>query len=433
MKLKLMAAVLSASVLFSACASSIMDISETTAVSDTIVSDTIIASDATPEMTTAVAESVEETTVKAEESITEAVTEVASSEIIIEKNTMYDFPDEFYTKLAEITDKYEHFLYYDISMAYYDIETGFTLFINPDKHYYLASVMKAPYMLYIYRLALNGEADLEEKLVYTEEFKREGTGILKDMEFGTEFTVDELIKYSLEESDNAAFAMLRKKFPEEGYVEYIKSLGVTHADDAKAFNLPQICSETALIFSGAIYDFIEEQNAYSEILRNYMTHSRNAMIYGGEGAEVVRKYGWYGGNFHDMAVVYDERPYLLTIMTNLDLLEIEYREYCIFKDLSILIAEYNDSLVESDGEDNIIIIQIPRLEVEDMALPKDPYMLLSVVNMKLRDIYKSFEDLCEDMDVDGAEITAAMEKLGYAYDEKLNQFAVIPEEIIAQE
>ncbi len=388
---------------------------------DNFVQQTLPSETKTPDLTTAVTETFEvaETTV---------ITEPAVGEIIIEKGAVYDFPDEFYERLAEITDSYEHFRYYDISLAYYNIETGFSLIINPDNHYYLASVMKAPYMLYIYRLALKGEADLEEKLVYTEDFKREGTGVLKDMELGTEFTIEELIGYCLEESDNSAFAMLRKKFPEEGYVEYIKSLGVTHADDAKALNQPQICGETALIFSDAVYDFIEEKNPYSENLRYHMTHSRNTMIYGGEGDEVVRKYGWHGGNFHDMAVVYGEKPYLLTIMTNLDLLNIEYREYCIFKDLSKLIAEYSTSLAEASGEGDMMIIQIPRLEVEDMNLPKDPYMLLSVINMKLRDNYKSFEALCEDMDADGAEITAAMEKLGYAYDKKLNQFAAIPEE-----
>ena len=415
MNWKYTAAILAGAMLLAACSQVDTEIYETTTATET-----------TTELTTATPVNSEETTMS--ETTSETVAELAAEETAAEKIIVYDLPDEFYSRLDEIVDSYDHFLYYDISMSYYDIETGFSLIINPDNHYYLASVMKAPYMLYIYRLALNGEADLEEKLVYTEAFRREGTGLLKEMEYGTEFTIEELIGYCLEESDNSAFAMLRDKFPEEGYVDYIKSLGVTHTDDAKALNQPQICGETAVVFSRAIYDFIEEQNPYSENLRCHMTHSRNAMIYGGEGDEVVRKYGWHGGNFHDMAIVYGEKPYLLTIMTNLDLLEIEYREYCIFRDLSKLIAEYSTALAEAEGEGDMMIIQIPRMEVEEMNLPKDPYMLLSVLNMKLRDSYKSFEDLCEDMDADAAEITSAMEKLGYAYDEKLNQFAAIPEE-----
>ena len=248
------------------------------------------------------------------------------------------------------------------------------------------------------------------------------------MEFETEFTVEELIGFCLEESDNSAFAMLRELYPEEGYEEYIKSLGVSHSDDAKAKNQPQLCCESALIFSRAVYDFIEENNPYSENLRYHMTHSRNAMIRGGEGAEVVRKYGWYGGYFHDMAVVYGEKTYLLSIMTNLDLLQIDTREYDIFRDLSKLVAEYSDKLCETDSDGDVMIIKIPKMEENEMTLPKDPYMLLSVVNMKLRDNYKSFDELCDDMDVSGAEISSTMEKLGYAYDKESNQFTAIKTE-----
>ncbi len=351
-----------------------------------------------------------------------------AAEIIVEGRAAYDMPEEFYTRLVEIIESYPHFLYYDISLAYRDIETGYTLTINPDKHYYPASVLKAPYMLYIYRLALSGQADLEQKLVYTEKYRREGTGVLKNMEYGTEFTVEELIGLCLEESDNSAFAMLRELYPEEDYEQYALSLGITHKDDAKGKNQPQLCCESALIFSQAIYDFIEENNPCSENLRYHMTHSRNAMIYGGEGSEIVRKYGWYEGYFHDMAVVYGENTYLLTIMTSLDMLVIDTREYDIFRDLSKLFAEYSDKLSEKDGDGDFVIINIPKPEGFEMTLPKDPYMLLSVVNMKLRDNYKSFDELCEDLDVPPEEISVPLEKLGYVYDEKSNQFATAEKE-----
>jgi glycine cleavage system regulatory protein len=35
-------------------------------------------------------------------------------------------------------------------------------------------------------------------------------------------------------------------------------------------------------------------------------------------------------------------------------------------------------------------------------LPKDPFMLLSWVNMKLRDRYESLQALCDDLDIDGS-------------------------------
>ena len=342
--------------------------------------------------------------------------------------TPMNFPPEFYTALDEIIQKYPHFDYYDISLAYTDFETGFTFMLNPDKHYFSASVMKAPYMLYIYRLALAGEADPEQKLTYTAKYKKEGTGVLKNMEFDTEFTVEELIGFALEESDNAAFAMLRELYPEDGYTEFVESLGVEHSDDSKAFLQPQICCETALILSRAVYDFICEGNEYSENLKYHMTHSRNQMIVGNTGSEVVRKYGWYDGYFHDMAVILGEKNYAVTIMTNFDLLVIDSREYRIFRDLSALIAEYSTQLAEDENSGNTVILNIERQEVDEMALPKDPYMLLSVLNMKLRDIYSDLDTLCDDMEADPAEISEAMKKLGYEYSKEENQFIPIKED-----
>ena len=57
-----------------------------------------------------------------------------------------------------------------------------------------------------------------------------------------------------------------------------------------------------------------------------------------------------------------------------------------------------------------------------MALPKDSILLLSVVNMKLRDFYSSFDALCDDLDEDKNEITARLSAAGYTYDEEINQF-----------
>lgn len=54
--------------------------------------------------------------------------------------------------------------------------------------------------------------------------------------------------------------------------------------------------------------------------------------------------------------------------------------------------------------------------------PKDPVMLLSFVNLKLRDFYGSLEALCEDLGVSGQEIQDSLGGLGYHYDEEKNQF-----------
>lgn len=57
-----------------------------------------------------------------------------------------------------------------------------------------------------------------------------------------------------------------------------------------------------------------------------------------------------------------------------------------------------------------------------MALPKDPYILLGYVNMKLRDSYPSLDELCEEEGVSKDEIVSALASAGFSYDEKRNAF-----------
>lgn len=56
--------------------------------------------------------------------------------------------------------------------------------------------------------------------------------------------------------------------------------------------------------------------------------------------------------------------------------------------------------------------------------PKDPVMLLSFMNVKLRDYYGSLEDCCEDLGLDKKEIAGKLEAIGYRYDGQRNQFVV---------
>ena len=56
------------------------------------------------------------------------------------------------------------------------------------------------------------------------------------------------------------------------------------------------------------------------------------------------------------------------------------------------------------------------------GLPKDPMLLLSVVNTKLRDYYHNLDALCDDMNVEKVEIVNTLITIDYEYDENRHQF-----------
>ena len=55
-------------------------------------------------------------------------------------------------------------------------------------------------------------------------------------------------------------------------------------------------------------------------------------------------------------------------------------------------------------------------------IPKDPVILLSFVNTKLRDEYASLADLCAALDADPQAISDTLAALDYRYDPAYHQF-----------
>lgn len=55
-------------------------------------------------------------------------------------------------------------------------------------------------------------------------------------------------------------------------------------------------------------------------------------------------------------------------------------------------------------------------------IPSDPVMLLSFLNMKLRDYYSSLDALCTDLDIDKSDIINKMSLIDYRYHKERNQF-----------
>ncbi len=54
--------------------------------------------------------------------------------------------------------------------------------------------------------------------------------------------------------------------------------------------------------------------------------------------------------------------------------------------------------------------------------PKDPAMLMSWTNLKLRDFYGTLDDLCDELEIDRNEIEKLLNEAGFEYNQELNRF-----------
>lgn len=57
-----------------------------------------------------------------------------------------------------------------------------------------------------------------------------------------------------------------------------------------------------------------------------------------------------------------------------------------------------------------------------MELPNDPFMLMSFINMKLRDVYPSLDAFCEDAHVNKEDIINKLKAAGFEYNPSANKF-----------
>lgn len=204
----------------------------------------------------------------------------------------------------------------NISIYYYDLSSGATIEYNSGKKYSAGSVVKAPYC----RWLISSGTDLQEPLTFTAKDILEGAGSIKDSPEGTVFTIQQLIEKAIVESDNTAYNMLTKRFGFEGYTGYVKSMGVSASQSSSNLFGSMSAAGAAVLFTD-IYQWSQNNPEQGKLLIDYMCNTNyRKMISSVTDVPVAHKYGFNNGTggFHDAAIVYSDRPYVLTIFTNLD-------------------------------------------------------------------------------------------------------------------
>ncbi len=221
--------------------------------------------------------------------------------------------DEQIASLDTLIASYEGTL----AVGYYDITSGYQYTYNGEMTFAAASLMKAPFCRYVLGMAEQNGLDLSSsEMTYTEDMLLSGTGSIKDAEFGTVYTQEELIKLCIRKSDNIAFKMLRQVYPAAGFKQYARSIGITDIAGIKNVSGSNINAVNAITYMKDIYSYITGDTLHGKTLETHMRSTVNPMIR--SKYPVVRKYGWMKGAYHDMAIIKAPRPYILVILSDHD-------------------------------------------------------------------------------------------------------------------
>lgn len=205
---------------------------------------------------------------------------------------------------------------YNASVVYEDVSTGFKYAYNEDTIYYGASLIKLVEVMYIFDEAERGNIDINETITYTSNYKKTYSVGMEKHKIGDEVSLKELISYAIMYSDNSAHFMLIDYIGKENLKKYGKSLGAKYT----LYGTDTFGSQTAFdtnIYLEHAYEIIENNDEYGPLLKEYMmnTYYNSLYLTDEENNNVAHKYGWYSYYYHDIGIVYESRPYLISILT----------------------------------------------------------------------------------------------------------------------
>jgi beta-lactamase class A len=229
----------------------------------------------------------------------------------------------------------------EVGLAYIDLASGDTLFINPDRSFHAASTMKVPVMIELFRRSSAGSFRMGQRLMLVNQFAsivdgspysldpKEDSDSTLYHRIGDRVPIDSLLRLMITRSSNLATNTLITLVGAENVNRTMRSLGAQRiqvlrgVEDGKAFEKGLNNTTTARDLA-IILEAIEKGKAASpaasrEMLGILLAQEFNEKIPAGlpPGTRVAHKTGEITAVSHDAAIVYPtgRKPYVLVVLT----------------------------------------------------------------------------------------------------------------------
>ncbi|HFU3728991.1 TPA: serine hydrolase [Streptococcus suis] len=215
---------------------------------------------------------------------------------------------------ALLTQKYSK---NNIGIYVKQLSTGQSAGLNPDKVFYSASIAKLPILYYVQEQINAGQIDLTTKVKYTAEsmvfpgaYVVGGSGSLSKTPDNKEYSLEELINKTAKESDNVASNLLSYYVTHQfndNFYQNITAITGSRWD--------MVTRETTAEVAGTMMEALYEQEGY--VLESLLsTQFDNQRISKDIAVPVAHKIGDADDVKHDVAIVYAESPFVLSIFTD---------------------------------------------------------------------------------------------------------------------
>lgn len=212
------------------------------------------------------------------------------------------------------------------SVFVWDYETGNYAKINSDKLYSAASIIKIPVLIQLFRSIEAGQLTIFDTMTLTDYYRAEGSGSLQFKAENSVWTLDDLARIMITESDNSATNMIMAKLGSMNDVNSgIRQWGLsrTHVNnwlpDMSGTNFTTTEDLARMLYNLDNPNFLSVTSR--EKIFDYMGHVHNDRLIPaglGAGAVFLHKTGDIGKMLGDAGIVYapNGKKYIVAILAN---------------------------------------------------------------------------------------------------------------------
>lgn len=208
----------------------------------------------------------------------------------------------------------------------WEYENGKFVDINADKMYSAASIIKLPVLIRMFKSIEAKQMTIYDEMTLTNYYKSSGSGSLQYAQTGRKYTLDQLAKTMIQDSDNTSTNMIMSKM---GGMDDV-NIGLRDWGISKTYVrtwLPDLAGTnktTAKDMAKILYNldnpgFLNINSR--EYIIDYLSHVKNNRLIAaglGEGAMFVHKTGDIGTMLGDAGIVYAQngKKYIVVILAN---------------------------------------------------------------------------------------------------------------------
>lgn len=258
---------------------------------------------------------------------------------------------ELKNRVKSLIDFFNEEYYKGNKVAFLYKDEDNTISYNEDICFYAASTIKILAVLLMFKRIDEKVFDLNDNILITMDDLKQDSGVIKYQKEDTYYTLEELLRLTIVESDNTAYLKIVSLLGgKEALKEFGNSLGAIHTMEGKATDAFGItnCNDM-LIYLENVIAYINLDNENSKKLKTWMlnTTTKKVKVENLNGP-FIRKGGEYDVAYHDVGYVKANKPYYLIILTQL--MKMDYKDEFINK-AAIKIKDINEYIEMRDKDD----------------------------------------------------------------------------------